>query len=70
VCFGIYDRVRVKVEPTTEFPLDLNCQVLFLEEDTAEYEEIKASMGKMKAASTILDKEGKGSQGIVAETEE
>lgn len=40
--FCIFDKVKVKVETTTEFPLDLKCTLMFSNEDLEEYSKIFA----------------------------
>ena len=40
-CFTVYDKVRVKVDVTTEFPLDIKCSLLLTEEDQAVYEDLQ-----------------------------
>jgi len=42
VCFKVYDRIQLKVETTTDFPLDLKLSLLLTEEDLVEAEEIKS----------------------------
>ena len=44
VCFGVYDYVRVKVEPTAEFPLDIKTTLMVTEDDMIEYREIQREM--------------------------
>jgi hypothetical protein len=39
--FRIFDRVKVIVETTTEFPLDIKCTLVFSKEDIERYEKIK-----------------------------
>lgn len=39
--FKIFEKVKVKVDTTTEFPLDVVCSLMFTKEDLEEYEEIK-----------------------------
>lgn len=40
-CFTVYDKVRVKVDVTTEFPLDIKCTLLITEDDHVIYDELK-----------------------------
>ena len=40
--FSIFDKIKVKVETTTEFPLDLKCTLMFTVEDQEEYNKIWA----------------------------
>lgn len=43
----IFDKIKVKVETTTEFPLDIKCTLMFSEEDGKEYESLlKAQLDK------------------------
>ena len=35
--FKIYDKVKVMVETTTDFPLDIKCTILFSDEDLEKY---------------------------------
>lgn len=39
--FCVFDSVKVKVETTTEFPLDIKCTLLFTKEDLEMYERVK-----------------------------
>ena len=41
LALSIFDKVKVKVETTTEFPLDIQCTLLFTKEDQEEYDKIK-----------------------------
>lgn len=41
ICFKVYDRVKIKVETTTDFPLDLKCTLIITQADALEYERIK-----------------------------
>lgn len=36
----IFDKVKVRVDTTTEFPLDIKCTMIFGEEDLADYDKI------------------------------
>jgi len=38
IVLRIFDKVRVKVETTTEFPLDIKCTLMFTKEDGQEYD--------------------------------
>lgn len=38
----IFDKVRVKVDTTKEFPLDIECTLMFTKEDHEEYEKLIA----------------------------
>ena len=40
--FRIFEKVKVKVETTTEFPLDVVCTLMFTPEDLELYEESKS----------------------------
>ena len=37
-CFAVYDKVKLRVEATTEFPLDIKCTLMLSEEDDAAFE--------------------------------
>lgn len=39
--FRIFDKVKVIVETTTEFPLDIKCTLVFSKEDIERYEKTK-----------------------------
>ena len=39
--FRVLDTVKIKVETTTEFPLDFKCSILFTQEDVMEYAQRK-----------------------------
>ena len=43
---AIFDRVKIKVEATKEFPLDIKCSLLVTKKDIEEYEKIKKLMEK------------------------
>lgn len=36
----IFDKIKVKVETTKEFPLDIQCTIMFTKEDLEEYDKI------------------------------
>jgi len=38
--FRVFDRVKVKLEATDSYPLEINCQLLITEEDMEEYEQV------------------------------
>ena len=40
IIFRIFDKVKVRVETTTEFPLDIKCTLLFTKEDLDEYDKV------------------------------
>ena len=40
-CFGIFDRVKVKLEATDSFPMDIICQVYLTKEEIEEFETLK-----------------------------
>lgn len=40
----MFDRIKIKVEATKEFPLDIKCSLLVTKEDIEEYEQIKNQM--------------------------
>ena len=39
--FRIFEKVKVKIDTTSEFPLDVTCSLLFNKEDLEVYEDIK-----------------------------
>ena len=39
--FRVLDTVKIKVETTTEFPLDFKCSILFTQEDVIEFAQRK-----------------------------
>ena len=43
---AVFDRVKIKVEATKEFPLDIKCSLLVTKKDIEEYEKIKKLMEK------------------------
>lgn len=59
LCFAVYDKVKFKVETTTEFPLDIKCKMLITEDDMIEYEEIK----QLQAARSEAQMEKTGDDG-------
>ena len=40
IVFKIFDKLKVKVDTTTEFPLDIECKILFTKEDGYEYQRL------------------------------
>ena len=40
--FRIFDKVKVRVDTTTEFPLDIKCTLLFGPEDLQDYQKLAA----------------------------
>lgn len=44
ICFSVYDAVKIKVDVTEEFPLDIKCSLLITQDDMLEYGEIKMKM--------------------------
>ncbi len=36
----IFDKVKVRVDTTTEFPLDIKCTMIFGEEDLADFDKL------------------------------
>ena len=40
-CFAVYDKVKLRVEATTEFPLDIKCTLMLTEEDDLAFEEAR-----------------------------
>lgn len=54
--FKIFDRVKVKVETTTEFPLDIKCSLILTEEDQEEYAQIVQKQKlRQQAANQITE---------------
>jgi len=43
LCFTVCDKIKVKVETTTEFPLDIKCTMLITEADMKAYQKTKES---------------------------
>ena len=41
ICFQVYDRVKVEVHITAEFPLDLKCTLILTDEDLERYNQLK-----------------------------
>jgi hypothetical protein len=39
----VFDKVKVLVETTTEFPLDIQCKLLFSEDDLKLYHQLKGA---------------------------
>jgi FtsZ-binding cell division protein ZapB len=37
----IFDKLKIKIDTTTEYPLDLVCTLIFTEDDLKEYERMK-----------------------------
>ena len=56
VCFKVYDKVRILVDTTSEFPLDLKCTLLLTKTDMETYDELKAKQDKriVDAANLVL----------------
>jgi len=44
VCLAVFDRVKIKVEATKEFPLDIKCSLLVTKKDIQEFEKIRKLM--------------------------
>jgi hypothetical protein len=38
--FKIFDKVKVRVDTTTEFPLDISCTLVFGEEDLKDFDKL------------------------------
>ena len=47
ICFKVYDRVKLRVEATTDFPLDFKFTLLISDEDMLEYQEIREKRKEM-----------------------
>ena len=50
ICFSVYDKVKIKVDVTTEFPLDIKCTLLITDEDMIDYNEIKTRMDETETS--------------------
>jgi hypothetical protein len=57
VVLRVFDKLRVKVDTTVEFPLDIVCTLVITPEDEAEYELIKKNHEEI-AAKKMADKNG------------
>ena len=62
-CLGVFDHVKVLVETTTDFPLDLKCTLLFSEDDMGTFKGIQQEMDeraeeKARRAAIIVENEG------------
>ena len=53
VCIGVYDRIRLRVEATEDFPLDIQCKMLISKDDMEEYEELKEKMEQVEAQKAL-----------------
>ena len=54
ICFKVYDRLKLKVEATTDFPLDFKFTLLISDEDMIDYKEISEQRQKQaKQASDM-----------------
>lgn len=53
--FNIFDKVRVRVDTTTEFPLDIKCTLLFGPEDDALYSQLLAEQEAQKKQQAVRD---------------
>lgn len=40
--FRVFDTIKVRVETTVEFPLDIKCTLMFTEEDLEEFNQLRA----------------------------
>lgn len=50
--FRIFDKVKVRVDTTTEFPLDIKCSLIFGPEDLVEYQRL---FSEQEAAKQTVD---------------
>jgi hypothetical protein len=53
--FSIFDKVKVKVETTTEFPLDLKCSLMFSQDDIAEYGKILEEQNLKQVEAKVVE---------------
>ena len=60
--YRVFDRVKVRVDTTTEFPLDIKCTLLFTQEDLLEYDKLQleqeALINKQEAVNLSSGQEG------------
>jgi len=49
----VYDRIRLRVEATEDFPLDIQCKMLISKDDMEEYEELKEKMEQVEAQKAL-----------------
>jgi len=68
LCFKVYDKVKLKVETTTDFPLDLKCSLLITREDVLEYEQIEQLTLETKLTQASL-KQARGEVQVVDDQE-
>ena len=57
--FKIFDRVKVKVDTTTEFPLDIKCALVF---DQNDHEEFNRLALEQEAAKIMADEATRGQE--------
>jgi len=53
--FKIFERVKVRVETTTEFPLDIKCCLVLTDDDRAEFDKIVERQSLRKQAGDNLN---------------
>ena len=56
--FRIFDKIKVRVDTTKEFPLDINCTLIFGPEDLEEYQRLVAVQEAEKLTAAGSGKEG------------
>lgn len=54
LCLGVFDRIKLRVEATEEFPLDITCKLLITQEDMEEYEKIRERMRQTEEARALM----------------
>ena len=64
--FKIFDKVKVRVDTTTEFPLDIKCTLLFGPEDEALYSELLAEQEAQKKLQAVRDQAEVNSSNLAA----
>lgn len=57
----VFDRVKVRVDTTIEFPLDIKCTLLFGKDDLDEYQQLLAEQEARQKAVTTVDSKATGS---------
>ena len=68
ICFKVYDRVKIKVGTTTDFPLDLKCTLMITQADGLEYERMKQESIDAELAQAI-QKEARGEPQAIADAD-
>ena len=68
ICFKVYDKVKIKVETTTDFPLDLKCTLVITQADGLEYERITQEAVEAELAQAN-QKQAQGELQVVADAD-